>query len=186
MASIKIGGGEIIIGGYAEYEINKRQYRNDTARDAQRYPPLVYPSHIVNNVFIQQHNGVTGGAIGNSAQLILQDLQDKLRAIEEKCYLDKTITSIEIPAITADQAAKTLADYMSSKSIYKRLQLLYDLCDVTLPKNIDLDPALLPVSRNDAKALRELEHKLIPVLNNLESALADILSRLQREVGSIS
>ena len=178
--SIKIGGVDYVIGGYAKYEILKRHYRGGDAskKDKLRYPEVIYPTHVINNIMGIHPHSITGGGgsevVVNPVLLTFNNIKTKLKKIElDTKKIQDDVDSIFIPDITADYIDNAIQQYISEKDILKRIQLLYDVCNIVMPK-IDI-PNIQPTTRDK---VREMEKILEPVLAKCEELIADAVNKL--------
>lgn len=159
--------------GYAEYEVNKRQYRDDVDYTS-KYPEIVYPSHVVENIINQQHPSTIKVGGGNVKSDYVK-LLDQLYSIISDIKSQKDKTSFVVPFVP------NMQELINSLTISGSVLGIIRLFDT----NFDLEPPKFePVNRSDTKAVKELELNMVPYLTKIEEAMDNIYNRLKDDVSS--
>lgn len=170
--NIFLGGKEVVIGGWGEYEVHKRAMRaklNGDNYDKYYSKKYIYPQHIVDSIL--------GGSRHKSSYDAINRFIGTLRSKESKNVDFNNVWVM--PALTSSRLSNFVQEDMYDIDEMQKMNLFLrdyaDMMNLQVPLESLSHLSLVkerPVHISNNTGLMELEERMIPNINTVERNLA--------------
>lgn len=178
--NIILGGKEVVIGGWGEYEIQKRSLRSKLNGDKyNKYysKKYIYPQHVIDSVL--------GGNRHKTAYDTINKFISTLRT-KESNHADFNDIWV-MPALTSSRLSNFVQDDLYDIDEMQKMNLFLrdyaDMMNLQVPLESLSHLALVkerPVHISDNKGIMELEQRMVPNINTVEHNLAILASNCDK------